>query len=127
MSAEYPAERSWRQDGARGPCIHRARTLSSQGQNLHPMMLAEAVQAAEMGQGTVTVLVTVVAIPALGALVKWWMSGTERSIKAVAEEMRLAVAQLGHHERQLGVLEERSARLREDLTNLQQSIERRKS
>lgn len=89
------------------------------------MMLAEAVQTAELGQGAITVLVTCVAIPALGALVKWWMSGTERSIKAVAEEMRLAVAQLGHHERQLGVLEERSARLREDLTNLQQSVQRR--
>lgn len=90
-------------------------------------MLAQAMQQSELGQGAIVVLITCVAIPALGALVKWWMSGTERSIKAVAEEMRLAVAQLGHHERQLGVLEERSARLREDLTNLQHAIERRKT
>lgn len=90
------------------------------------MMLAEAVQTAELGQGAITVLVTCVAIPALGALVKWWMSGTERSIKAVAEQMQLVVAKLGDHERQLGVLEERTSQLRSDLGNLQHSIERRR-
>lgn len=90
------------------------------------MMLAEAVQAAGLGQGAIVILITCVAIPSLGALVKWWMSGTERSIKAVAEQMQLVVAKLGDHERQLGVLEERTSQLRSDLGNLQNSIERRR-
>lgn len=90
------------------------------------MMLAETVQAAEMGQGAIVVLITCVAIPALGALVKWWMSGTERAIKAVVEQMQLLVAKVGDHERQIGILDERTRRQERDITDMQHAIERRK-
>lgn len=67
-----------------------------------------------------------IAMLALGALVKWWMSGTVRSIRAVADDVKTIVDRLGDHDRQLGVFEERTQQLRRDLTGIQHTIERRK-
>lgn len=96
------------------------------------MMLAE-VQTAELGQGAITVLVTCVAIPALGALVKWWMAGTARDIRTVGEEVKEVrkdiagvINRQGEDRESIGILKERTSRLREDLDNLHHSIERRK-
>lgn len=69
------------------------------------------VQAADMG--TMQVLYPIMII-ALGALVKWWMSGTERSIKAVAESVGKIADKQNSQGQDIAVLEERIEQLRKD-------------
>lgn len=78
------------------------------------ILLAQAadVAAATLSPGQLALYP--LAIIALGALVKWWMSGTERAIQAVAIEVKLVVATQGEQGKELARMDERLKALRSD-------------
>jgi hypothetical protein len=71
------------------------------------------------------------AILALGALVKWWMSSTERAITAVVQEMKRLVDTVGVHATEIAVLKakreadaEEMGKLRERQHDLSGALQR---
>lgn len=69
------------------------------------MLLGQTVQAGELGTGPLALIATCILIPALGALVKWWMSSSEKSIAAIAASIEKLTDSVGEHGKTIAVLE----------------------